>query len=355
MNASKKNKKKYEGLVLDINQTYRDLRPFILAQNYYFEAPRQVEVLRLAASYGAIAAKADGGQELDEQEVNSLKAYTKRFFKDYYQPIDKEIFVKMMDAYYKNIGDEFMPVTLKEKYNYGFKDFANELFSTTIFVNESKLYSLLSDLNTENIRLILNDPAFRLMNEFSSIYSSKIAGNVVSIYKKQNLLYRKYMAALMEMQKDKVFYPDANFTLRVAYGQVKGYEAADAVIYDYYTTLDGIMEKDNPDIYDYDVPEALREIYRKKDFGQYESNGTVPVAFVATNHTSGGNSGSPVINANGELIGVNFDRCWEGTMSDYMFDPDYCRNISIDIRYALFIIDKVAGAKHLIDEMTIVK
>ena len=164
-----------------------------------------------------------------------------------------------------------------------------------------------------------------------------------------------YLAGLMEMKKNQAFYPDANLTLRVAYGKVEGYEPVDGVEYKYYTTLTGIMEKDDPSIYDYDVPDRLKELYRAKDFGQYEVNGDVPVAFTASNHTTGGNSGSPVVNGNGELIGVNFDRCWEGTMSDIMYDPKVCRNISLDIRYALFIIDKFAGAGYLLNEMNIVK
>ena len=146
-------------------------------------------------------------------------------------------------------------------------------------------------------------------------------------------------------------YPDANFTLRVGYGKVEGFEPGDGVKYDFYTTVDGIMEKDNPEIYDYNVPQKFRELYERKDFGKYAVNGKVPVCFSASNHTTGGNSGSPVVNANGELIGVNFDRCWEGTMSDIMFDPDRCRNIVLDIRYALFIVDKLAGAGYLLDEM----
>jgi hypothetical protein len=164
-----------------------------------------------------------------------------------------------------------------------------------------------------------------------------------------------YMAGIMEMKKYEPLFPDANMTLRVTYGKIEGYRPVDGVIYNHYTTLNGIMEKDNPEIYDYDVPDRLKELYKNKDFGRYEVNGTVPVCFTASNHTSGGNSGSPVVNGNGELIGVNFDRCWEGTMSDIIFDPEMCRNISIDIRYTLFIIDKFAGAGYLLDEMHIVE
>ena len=164
------------------------------------------------------------------------------------------------------------------------------------------------------------------------------------------------MVAQMEFEKDKIFYPDANSTLRVTYGQIKGYQSKDAVYFTHYTTLKGIIEKNNPEIYDYDVPDKLIDLYNKKDFGRYTGkDGELPVCFIANNHTTGGNSGSPVINADGQLIGVNFDRAWEGVASDMAFNPDQSRNISLDIRYALFIIDKFAGAGYLLNEMKIVE
>ncbi|MEG2848872.1 MAG: S46 family peptidase, partial [Bacteroidales bacterium] len=180
-----------------------------------------------------------------------------------------------------------------------------------------------------------------------------------SVNKEISLLYRTYMQGQMEYNKanrgTKVFYPDANSTLRIAYGHVKGYSPSDAIYFTPISTLDGIMQKDNPNIYDYNIPQKLRDIYAAKDYGKWAVNGTIPVAFIATNHTSGGNSGSPVLDANGNLIGVNFDRVWEGTMSDVVFDPQVCRNIAIDIRYALFLIDRLAGAQRLLDEMDIIK
>ena len=159
----------------------------------------------------------------------------------------------------------------------------------------------------------------------------------------------------MEFDKGHLFYPDANSTLRVAYGTVKGYYSKDAVYFKHYTTLKGIIEKDNPDIYDYAVPDKLKQLYKARDFGPYTQDGEVPVCFIADNHTTGGNSGSPVLNAYGQLIGINFDRAWEGVASDMAFNPDQSRNISLDIRYALFIIDKFAGAGYLLKEMTLVE
>jgi hypothetical protein len=162
------------------------------------------------------------------------------------------------------------------------------------------------------------------------------------------------MQAQMDVFKEKTFYPDANSTMRVTYGNVKGYNARDAVKFDYYTYLDGVIEKYVPGDYEFDVPEKLMGLYKNKDYGQYGTNGKMPVCFIASNHTTGGNSGSPALDAYGNLIGLNFDRVWEGTMSDINYDPSICRNIMVDIRYVLFIIDKYAGAGHLVKEMKLV-
>ena len=157
------------------------------------------------------------------------------------------------------------------------------------------------------------------------------------------------------MQQDKKWWPDANLTLRIAYGQVDDYTPRDGVRYNYFTTLQGVIDKEDSSIYDYRVETKLKELQLKKDFGRYvDADGSMHVAFIASNQTTGGNSGSPVMNNKGELIGINFDRNWEGTMSDLMYDPNQCRNIILDIRYCLFIIDKYANASHLIKEMKLV-
>ena len=172
----------------------------------------------------------------------------------------------------------------------------------------------------------------------------------------QRVFMRGQMEHYANQDHDKRMYPDANFTLRVTYGKIGGFSPRDGVNYKHFTTLDGIMQKENPDIYDYVVTDRLRELYENKDYGRYaDKDGSMHVAFIAGNHTTGGNSGSPILNADGHLLGLNFDRTWEGTMSDLIYDPSICKNISVDIRYVLFIIDKYAGATRLVDEMTIVE
>ncbi|MEG2479169.1 MAG: S46 family peptidase, partial [Mucinivorans sp.] len=227
------------------------------------------------------------------------------------------------------------------------------IFENSIFSRGEQLKALASKSQKIIDNTIEKDPARILAQELIKNNKEKVLAQINIFTSRINELYKSYMKAMMEMEPQRVFAADANSTLRVAYGTVKGYEPRDGVYYRPLSTLEGVMQKDNPEIYDYDVPERLRELYRTKDYGRWTVNGTVPVAFLATNHTTGGNSGSPVLNSNGELVGINFDRVWEGTMSDMEFDPTVCRNISLDIRYMLFLVDKFAGAKYLLEEMDI--
>ncbi|RYG40362.1 MAG: serine protease, partial [Chitinophagaceae bacterium] len=185
-------------------------------------------------------------------------------------------------------------------------------------------------------------------------YQENVQKKMADVQSRINMLQRDYMKAQMEVMKEKTFYPDANRTMRVTFGQVKGYVPRDGARYEFSTDLDGVMEKYVPGDYEFDLPAKLIELHSKKDYGPYGKNGRMPVNFIATNHTTGGNSGSPALDAYGNLIGLNFDRVWEGTMSDINYDPSICRNIMVDIRYVLFIVDKFAGAKHLVDEMNLV-
>ena len=359
--ASPERTQMYGWLLPRFDSLYTALEPYAIARDYDREAVFAVELIRHAAGFKSLVSAFESGKS-DAETLDKLKERVlrsaKSFYKDYYLPIDKQVFMAMMDEYFTKMPAEFHPdiySEIQQKFNGHWGDFATEAFEKSIFADSSAVYKLLAEVNAQNVSTLSNDWVYRLMASFDSMFASKVDGNYAAINQQLDLMYRTYIRGLREMQPDKIFYPDANFTLRVAYGNVNGYEPFDGAQYLHYTTIEGIMEKDKPEIYDYNVPQRLRDLYKARDFGPYTVNGTVPVAFIATNHTSGGNSGSPVINGNGELIGVNFDRAWEGTMSDIMFDPDRCRNISIDIRYVLFIVDKFAGAGHLLNEMTIVK
>lgn len=208
----------------------------------------------------------------------------------------------------------------------------------------------------EAIKTIKEDPLFTLAEEWNDLYTIEIS-NPYNGYKTQiDSLQRLYMKGQMLTFKDKKFWPDANSTMRVTYGKVNGYHPRDAVRYLPFTYVEGIIEKYVPGDYEFDVPKKLLELCEAKDYGQYvDETGSVPVCFIGTNHTTGGNSGSPAIDAHGNLVGLNFDRVWEGTMSDINYDASICRNIMVDARYVLFLIDKLGGATRLIEEMELVR
>ena len=355
----------YSGIVGRLDSLYRLMEPYAFAADYYNETARAIELTSFAAEYARRLEKAAGVSSPDEatQARESAKRLAAAFYKDYYMPIDKESFIALMDMFDRNIPSGFKPEYFTESMGrYGSAEaWADSLFGNSVFSDSSALTKTVAaacaDEVGTDITLLTDDPAVEFGNEFRKWYMEGIRSVVQRLGSEITLLYRDYMKGHMEFNKDRAFYPDANLTLRVAYGSVQGYSPGDGTYYLPMSTIEGIMQKDNPDIFDYNIPQRLRDIYAEKDYGEWtvtDASGrlTVPVCFIATNHTSGGNSGSPVINADGDLIGINFDRVWEGTMSDIVFDPDLCRNISLDIRYVLFIIDKVAGAGHLIDEMT---
>ena len=350
----------YEGVVERLDSLYGLLEPYSYATDYYGETAYSIELVRFALGYNKkltesmLSSSTDRIAELRKE----MKKMAADFYKDYFIPIDRESFVAVMEAFDRNVTDDFKPEYFKESLTrYGTMEaWADSLWNSSVFADSLKLKKA-----TDSLRLLSlsEDPAVKFGDAFDDWYKKEIRPVTKRINSEITLLNRDYMRGQMEFSPDRVFYPDANLTLRVAYGSVQGYSPADGIYYKPVSTLEGIMEKDNPEIFDYNIPQRLREIHAAKDYGPYtvtdsKGNITVPVCFIATNHTSGGNSGSPVINADGDLIGINFDRVWEGTMSDIVFDPDLCRNISLDIRYVLFIIDKVAGAGHLLEEMDFV-
>ena len=229
------------------------------------------------------------------------------------------------------------------------------IYNKTSFTDLNKALQLLEGDAKKVVKNLNKDAAYQYAKPMIEEFYTKINPEFQQKNQPITALQKTYMKALMEALPNARYFPDANSTLRVTYGQVRGYSPRDAVYYNPVSYLDGVIEKYVPGDYEFDVPQKLRDLYYAKDFGQYtDKNGKVPVCFLGTNHTTGGNSGSPAIDAHGNLIGLNFDRVWEGTMSDMNYDPEICRNIMVDVRYVLFIVDKYAGAKHLIEEMKLV-
>ena len=353
----------YEGLTDRIAQIYGQLEPYTFATDYYGETIRAVEAAAFASSIAKLYKEADDSLSFDSRKASDL---SESFFKDYHLPIDKEIFAAMIQEFDRNMPEAFKPKyhsEMMQKYGNA-KAWAEDLFAATMFTDRAAVEALSVAKDQESIGTdrdkVMNDPAVVFFNEYYNWYSKDIRPEAARLNQELQLAYRDYMRGQMEYAEAingpkalETFYPDANLTLRVAYGHIKGYSPADGVYYTPSSTIKGIMEKDNPEIFDYNIPQRLRDIYATKDYGRWaDTSGEVPVCFIATNHTTGGNSGSPVINADGDLIGLNFDRVWEGTMSDIVFDPEICRNISLDVRYVLFTIEKIGGASYLFNEMT---
>ncbi len=330
----------YKDIIPQMRDLYDQMDKYALMFDYYNEAFRAMEFVAFAERLSRLKTK--------DEKVSSAKGH----FKNYVAQIDKEISLLMFAKYIENMPMEYRTCADEKCTKCGnvpVEKVIENIFANSALVDQAKFETLMQQENAEEA--LNNDIAMK----FFVKYRDAFAKHVFPEYRRLSIEitdnYRIYMRGLMEFQTDRSFYPDANLTLRIAYGRVEGYQPSDGMTYKSHTTIDGIMQKDNPDIYDYDIPQRLRDVYAAKDYGRWAVNGTVPVAFVASNHTTGGNSGSPILNARGELLGANFDRTWEGTMSDLEYDPVVCRNISVDIRYVLFVIDKIGGASYLFDEM----
>jgi hypothetical protein len=353
--------KKYARVLPSIESLYKNIRPYLSANDYYAEAAFGVEVISYAMGLKnlvemTLTDKPDTAKIRTESEA--YKVGVPGYFKDYDANTDRKMMATLLNIFDVGVADSLKPTyftVLRERYDSDFGKMSDAIFAKSDLDDEKEMAKLFVKFGKSSAKEIKSDPAYQLADALLTFYRSRIADKVKSFNAELTLLNRLYMEGQKEMQPEKKLYPDANSTLRLAYGQVRGYEARDAVYFNFQTDLDGIMEKYIPGDEEFDLPTRLVELHKSKDYGRYGVNGTVPVAFIATNHTTGGNSGSPVLNAKGNLIGTNYDRVWEGTMSDILFNPEICRNITLDIRYTLFIVDKFAGAKRLIEEMDLVE
>ena len=345
----------YGNLLSDFDKNYTEINDYALARDYFSEiALRNTELLSVGYKLYQLEQilNSKGEQAFTDRKDNLSKGID-AFYKDYNAEVDKNVFEQLIGIYATKYPKQFVPESLN---NVDVAKLTADVFSNSSLTSLEKFRSLLDGNSNTVIEKINSDKGYQVIKAMADSYIQKVAPKYDEINLKNSTTQRTYMKAILELSpKSARIFPDANSTLRITYGKIKGYKPNDAVYYEPFTTLDGVMEKYIPGDYEFDLPRKLIDLYDAKDYGIYGVDGKLPVNFIATNHTTGGNSGSPALDANGNLIGLNFDRVWEGTMSDIYYSPDICRNIMVDLRYVLFIIDKYAGAKNIINELKIIQ
>ncbi|HET6226026.1 MAG TPA: S46 family peptidase [Bacteroidia bacterium] len=350
----------YGKLFPQFEQKYSVFRDLSRQRDFYTEAIMGIESINYASGFMDVIEGLNSGKNISEYKtkIDRLKITDSVFFKNYDKETDQIIATKLLALYYERIPKDQQALifrTIEKDFKGDFDAYAKHLYSKSVFVSLNKISTLLNNLG-KNYKKIKKDPIYQLMLSCVTHYNTNVKSQITITEYEINLLNRTYVKGMREFMTDKKYYPDANSTLRLTYGKVEGYYPRDAVYYDYYTTIGGLMEKEDPSDKERFIDPKLKLLFEKRDYGRYaDKTGDLRIAFCASNHTTGGNSGSPVLNANGELIGTNFDRDWEGTMSDVLYDPKQVRNIAVDIRYTLFVIDKFAGAGYLLNEMHILE
>ncbi|VXB13531.1 Asp/Glu-specific dipeptidyl-peptidase [Flavobacterium sp. 9AF] len=343
--------KEYGSLLKDFQESYAEITEYALARDYFNEVVlRNTELLSFGNQLYQLEQiyNSKGEQSFNDRKNNLIKRF-EELYKDFNPTVDERVFEQLMNLYITK--SPYSPPSLKKE---DLSKLASDIYKKSKLTSFEGVKELLKGDAKSAIKDLNKDSGYELVKLLTDNYNDKVTTIYNELNLKINGLQREYMKAQLELFPDARYFPDANSTLRITYGKVKGYHPNDAVYYEPVTHLEGIMEKYIPGDYEFDVPTKLIQLYKNKDYGQYGEDGKMPVCFLGTNHTTGGNSGSPAIDAEGNLIGLNFDRVWEGTMSDIHYDPEICRNIMVDIRYVLFIIDKYANADNLIKEMELV-
>jgi len=357
VNASVDWKNKYGNLLTDLSKAYADIQSYSYARDYINEILPKIEIFGIAADMNSLVTAFGKDEATFTKKKAEVLEKLEETFKEYNAVVDKKMFETLMEMYVSKQEPDFISPAVKQlitDQQGSYSKAADQVYSGSSFTSLEKIKELLNGTAQEAVNKIKEDVAAKLYADMTKTYTVNVSPKINEVQGNINKLQRTYMQAQLDVFTEKRFYPDANSTLRVTYGNVKGYQPKDAVKFNFYTYMDGVMEKYVPGDYEFDLPQKLINLYKAKDFGQYGENGRQPVCFIAMNHTTGGNSGSPALDAYGNLVGLNFDRVWEGTMSDINYDPSICRNIMVDIRYVLFIIDKYAEAKNLIAELNLV-
>jgi hypothetical protein len=343
----------YGNILADFEKNYTEIKDYALAKAFYDETVlKNGEILSVGNKlYQLEQLYTIKGEQAFNDRRNVLVANWGEFYAEFNPVVDQKVFEQLIGIYSKKYPKQFLPASFE---NINAENLASEVFTKSQMVSFDKVKELLSGDAKTVIEKLNNDKGFQVAKAMIDAHLKNVAPKYDEINLKITATQRTYMKAILELFPKNRIFPDANSTLRVTYGKVKGYKPNDAIIYEPFSYLDGVIEKYIPGDYEYDVPKKLTDLYNAKDYGIYGVNGKMPLDFIATNHTTGGNSGSPALDANGNLIGLNFDRVWEGTMSDIYYSPEICRNIMVDIRYVLFIVDKFAGAENLIKELKII-
>ncbi|MCD6090214.1 MAG: S46 family peptidase [Bacteroidales bacterium] len=352
-------KAKYGSVLADFKDAYQAMKEFNMSNWYFREAfYRGSELLPYGARFsqlGTLLAADSVDQEKVDVTIARLRSGVANHFKNYYMPLDQKMFAETMRLYYWGVPADQLPAALTkhaQKYEGDFSAWAKDAFAKSNFTSAEKVNALLDNPTAD---LINNDPAIKIWNGIYANYRT-LRPKMAPVIAKLAKAGRLYVAGLREKDPNKKYYPDANFTMRLTYGEIGGYRASDAVDYKFYTTTDGVLEKEDAINPEFVVPAKLKELILKKDFGPYTNKkGEMPICFLSNNDITGGNSGSPIMNARGQLIGLAFDGNWEAMSGDISFDKKLQKTINVDIRYVLFIIDKLGGAHNIIDELTIVK
>lgn len=349
----------YAGILPRLEKLYAVQMPYARARNLFSEfIYTGADLPRFAMGFSKLIEARDTiSKAVADAEVKRLRAKASAFFRNYDAKVDHGVFAAQLPIVLENQVPSLVPTELRAvdgKFRGDAKRYADDLYARSVFADSVKLFRLLDGFSKGNAKRMAQDPAYRLGRSYSSMYAGQVAPRYNELSDSLDAALRIWSKALVTVFPEKTWWPDANSTLRLSYGKVEGARPRDGIAYLPYTTLAGVMEKNEPGNPEFAVPQKLIDLYNAKDHGPYATEGEIRTCFLSSLHTTGGNSGSPVLNGKGDLIGINFDRTWESTMSDIIFDPAKCRNISVDIKYVLFIIDKYLGGKHLVDEMELV-
>jgi hypothetical protein len=346
---------KYAGVIEELNSSFKVYEEFNMAYamivEYVFYGP---ELLRLARTVNTFVKNYPNyvqKNEVDAKKEELIKAI-ERHFKDFDINVDRGIFMNTSPVFRDHVGVNFLPLGMQKANDI---KLANAIYGKSLMVNEKRLVQFVQKYGAKSEKVLMKDPGYLLFVDIWDVLQSQVMNNLEIYETQKDMYYKIYVEGKLKMFPEKNHWADANSTLRITFGKLEGSYPEDGKKYTHYTTISGIIQKYYSGNPDFELNERFLQLYKDKNFGNYTQDGELWVCFTGSNHTTGGNSGSPALNAQGHLIGINFDRTWESTMSDYLFDPSRCRNIMVDVRYVLWVIDVYAGAGHLLDEMELIR